>query len=305
MDILAAFVERRPSMPRRPAVLLALVAAGSFVARPAAVAPASDQVHFTVADAAGTPIRGLTAADFFIQLDGAPQEILSAGPAADPLSVVLLTDRLGLNSDYRAQDLQKALERFVSTIREDRPESRFALTTFDGIVTQVTRFDMGRSMLDRALGRLSVVASEAPFVDALADACTTARGAPTARRAILVVFAAYRPDRGNPRPDLAGSLCRQSGASLWALEARAPDGRNYPNPAREMVVDEVARASGGMHELVTTAAQLEGLAGIMATLLSAQYQVTFGPGGGTADSRLTVGVKRTDVFVLAPSWTAK
>lgn len=293
-------------MTRLGIAVVAMVAGLSAAAGPlAAQSRRYERVYVTVADAQGRPVTGLGADDFFLELDGTRQEVISVEPASEPLSVVVLTDRLGLNSDFRASDLQRALQRYADTVRAGAPDSRIALTTFDGIVVRVVRFDGAAATLDRELGRLTVVSRDAPFVDALGDACSMMEGAPTGRRAILIVFAAYRPDQGNPRPDLTGRTCRQSGASVWALEARSPDGRNYPSPAREMVVDQVSQASGGMHELVTTAAQLEGLAGIFANLLASQYAVTFGPGGGTAESQLTVGVRRTDVFVLAPSWRAR
>jgi hypothetical protein len=40
------------------------------------------------------------------------------------------------------------------------------------------------------------------------------------------------------------------------VEARASDGRNYPNPARERIVDDVSRMSGGMREYVKHATGL-------------------------------------------------
>jgi hypothetical protein len=294
-------------MTSRIACLAACLGVMPLAAAPAppSQSRAAGRVYVTVADGQGQPVSGLSADDFFLSLDGAPQEVLSAGPATEPLSIVLLTDRLGLNADYRAPDLQKALARFVSVVRSDGLASRRARTRFGGGGGYLVRFDAAAPMLDRALTRLNVVSRDAPFIDALGDACSMMRSAPTERRAIFIVFAAYRADQGNPRPDLTGEQCRHSGASVWALEARSPDGRNYSNPAREMVVDEVSRASGGMHELVATAGQLEGLSGVFGTLLSSQYVVAFGPGGGSSTSRLTVGVKRAGVVVLAPSWVAR
>ena len=260
------------------------------------------QVYVTVADQQGRPVTGLTAADFFVRIDDTIQEVVAATRATEPASVLLLTDRLGTTSDYRPGDLQRALRGFLGVLGSADARSQFALTTFDGIVLQVAPFGASPGLVDRALNRLTVSGNDAPLVDALTDACRTVARAPTPRRAILLVFAAFRADHGNPRSDITEGACRQSGASLWTLEARASDGRNYPNPAREMVVDGISRSSGGLHELVTTSEQLAGLASVMAGLIASQYVVTYGPGGGTARSRLTVGVRREHVIVLAPTW---
>jgi hypothetical protein len=261
-----------------------------------------ERMYVAVADAGGRAVTGLSADDFFVEIDGVRQEILSARPAAEPASVVLLTDQLGVSPDYRPGDLQHALGAFIEAIRTTRPDSQFALTTFDGIVVQAAPFGTAPSAIDRRLDRLTVPGSDAPLVDALTDACRMARAAPTPRRAIFLVFAAYRPDQGNPRPDIAGTVCRQSDASVWTIEARASDGRNYPSPAREAVVNQVSRSSGGLHEVVTTSEQLASVAQVMGGLVAGQYAVTYGPGGGAAQSRRTVGVRGTDVYVLAPSW---
>ena len=69
-----------------------------------------------------------------------------------------------------------------------------------------------------------------------------------------------------------------SGASLWAVEARASDGRNYPNPARERIVEDVSRMSGGMREYVSTAAALDSLSRLMGDLVASQYAITFAGG---------------------------
>ncbi len=53
-------------------------------------------------------------------MDGKPVEIVSAGPASEPASVLLLTDRLGQTADYRPADLRKALRSFVE-VCERRP----------------------------------------------------------------------------------------------------------------------------------------------------------------------------------------
>jgi hypothetical protein len=271
-------------------------------ALPAVAAPANRRIYVVVADAKGQPVRGLTATDFFVRLDGKPVEVVSAGAASEPASILVLTDRLGQTADYRPNDLRKALRSFVEVASDGRVETKFALTTFDQIVTQIAKFPATPVEAGRQIDRLVGSALDAPFVDALADACTTAAEAPTDRRVIFLVYASYRPDRGLARIDATADRCRGSGASLWAIEARASDGRNYPNPARERIADDTSRLSGGMREYVSTAAALDSLSRLMGGLVASQYEVTIASGRTDARSQLTVGVKRTNVFVMAPTW---
>jgi hypothetical protein len=282
--------------------MLAIPAAVGWIGPRAAVV--EQRVYVTVADAKGTPIRNLSASNFQVAVDDVRQTIVAVAPAAEPVSALLLTDRLGSNSDYRPADLQDAVGEFVSRLKSSQPQSRFALTTFDGVVVQGTSFSSDTSALSKTIGRMTAI-TDAPLVDALTAACGAMRLAPSDRRAILLVFASYRPDQGKTRTDVTSQTCRQSGASLWSLEARASDGRNFPNPAREMAVDQISLWSGGLRELVTTAASLRVLAGRVADLIGAQYAITYSPGTGSADSRLTVGVNVRDAFVLAPMWASR
>jgi hypothetical protein len=289
---------------RRAGTLAVLVWAAS-VWLTAAPDAALQQMYVAVADSKGKPVKGLTAADFSIQLDGSPQEILAAAPATEPVSTVILTDRLGLIPTYSPFDLRQALGDFIKGIRVLNPESKFALTTVDGPVVQVAKFTTPSFELERLIGRLSTMAPDAALLDGLFDAVRSVDAAPTDRRVIFVMYAAYRPDQSNVRPEVVAELLRLSRASLWAIEARAISGTNYSNSARELFIDRGGGMSGGMHEVVGSASGVDSMAKRMAELIGSQYRVTYAPGGSGAARRLVVSVKRDGLKVLAPSWTAR
>lgn len=284
---------------------LTLVLAAIALHQPGRVhaTPAQDQVFAAVADKKGKPVSGLTAADFKVAIDGRAQEILSVAPATGPVSVVIITDRLGLDPAYSTFTVQRVLAGFVKGVRTAHPDSRIALTTFDGPVVRITGFGSPAAELDRAIGRLSTTATEGGMLDALVDACQLFRGSLAERRAIFAVFAAYRGDSSVQRNDRTAMALWESKASLWAIEVQSPGTSGIGNPIREEVVSLGSRMSGGMSDSVASAVGLDSMAKQMAALLTNQYVVTYGPStDATTSTRRAVSVNGPGLRVLAATW---
>ena len=287
--------------------VLVFLAGALVVIRPFAVGAQADKPHLfvSVTDTKGKPIKGLTQADFAVALDGSPQEILSAVPATEPASIVMLTDRLGIVNTYPAYEAHAALGNFVKAARAGIPDSKFALLTFDGTVITLNNFDSGPAELDKNLGKLTSMSQDAVVVDGLLEATRTLRKAPTNRKIIFTVVAGYRPDQSNVRNDTIAEVIRLSGAQLWVIEVSSPQGGNWQNNVREQVLDYNTKMSGGMNQIVASPSALEGMCKQMAEMMAGQYDITYGPGGGSAKSQIAVNVKRDGVKVLAPAWTDK
>jgi hypothetical protein len=274
---------------------------GHDSARPAG----AQRIFVTVIDAKGKPVTGLTKDDFAVRVDTRVQEIVSVEPAKEAPSVLILTDRLGLNSTYTPFDVGETLRDFTTTIRKGAENARFALTTFDGPVIQVATFASGLAATERVLGRLATNAEEAALLDGLRDACRSMISAPTERRIVLTLVAAYKPDRSTVQPETIGDLLRLSGASLFVVEVRQAQGGNYQNPVREQILDAGSVLSGGLRDVVSSRSGVNTATKRVADLVLGQYAVTFGPGTGSATSQLAVQVKREGVRVLAPRWLSK
>jgi hypothetical protein len=282
----------------------ASIAVAVLIAPAAPAATDPQKIYVAVADSKGRPVKDLSAADFRVAIDDAVQEIISVAPATEPLSIVLLTDRLGLAAAYTPFDLARSLRTFVKTVTSAVAGSHFALTTFDGPVVRVTSFGYPPAELDKTLGRLSTVSPDSALRDAVLDVCRMMRAAPTARRAIFTVFAGYKPDTSTVRTDNAGEALRLCGASWWVIEARTTGENSSGNNERDALVDRGSRLSGGMRDIVASAVGIDTMAKQMAELIASQYEVTYAPGGGDRASARKVMVARPGLKVYAPGWTS-
>ncbi len=284
-------------------ITFTLLAIGRPVAVDALAAQA--RVYVSVADNKGKPIAGLTAADFKISIDDKEQEVLSVAPASEPIDAVIITDRLGLDPAFSNFTVQHALSAFVKGIRSV-PDSRIALTTFDGPVVRITGLNAPATELNKAIGRLATNATESGMLNAVVDACELLRDSKTDRKVIFAMFAAYRADTSNAWNDKAVMTMWQSNASLWALEVQSIGGVSAGNAGREEVASLGSRMSGGMHASVASAVGLSNQAQLMATLIAKQYVVTYAPGSdANTSSRRKVAVNRNGARILFPTWVAR
>ena len=284
-------------------VALAMLAVGQPAAVQALVQPA--RVYVSVSDNKGKPISGLTVADFKIAIDDREQEVLSVAPATEPVDAVIITDRLGLDPAYSNFTVQHALSNFVKGIRSV-PDSRIALTTFDGPVVRITGFNAPPADLNKAIARLATNSTEASMLNAIVDACELLRVSKTDRKVIFSMFAAYRADTSNAWNDKAVMTMWQSNASLWALEVQSIGGASGGNAGREELANLGSRMSGGMHVSVASAVGLSNQAQLMATLIAKQYVVTYAPGTDpNTSSRRKIAVNRNGARILYPTWVAR
>ena len=281
--------------------LVGLVVLLSPIATVGAISRQKPQhVFASVLTPAGEILRDLGAADFVASVDDKRQEIISVAAAVETLSIALLTDQLCMGNTYTASDIRETMKTFVDAVRADGASHAFSVTTFDGSVRRVVPFGSSPVTLDRALAQLTSASDEGYFLDALAD--TTRRAFPTRRRAIVAILGSYRQDRSRTRTDQLGTLLRDAGASIWAVEAVQQESGSFPNAPRELVLQTATELSGGMRETVSTRHQLRAAILRVSQRLLGQYDIAYGPGGGTTRSQLTLGVRRTNMTVLAPSW---
>jgi hypothetical protein len=266
---------------------------------------AGSRVYVSVADNKHKPVVGLTAADFKVALDDKEQEILSVAPAMQPVDVVIITDRLGLDPAYSPFTVQSILAGFLKGIRTI-PDSRIALTTFDGPVVRITGFNAPPADLNKAIGRLSTTDGEGAMLDAVIDAAEMLMDSKAERRVIFAMFAAYRRDSSAQWNDHAAMTLWRSGASLWSVEVQTIGGPSGGNIGRENIVNQGSIMSGGTHVSVASAVGASTQAQQIAALIAKQYVINYAPGADPNTAlRRKVAVNRNGVKIMFPTWVAR
>lgn len=276
-------------------VVLALSAgAGVLASVPGAGAPQARRMFVTVTDANGTPVKDLSAADLVVRVEGRDATVISVTPAADPLSVVVVTEGFSrsLISDARA-----TLRAIVTAVRAQHPDSRVGLMVGDGATAPSMRRVADQAAdLDREVSRFFESSPNTPLLDGLLVATQTLAVESSRRRVILALVLGGSGD-STLTPVRIARAVREADAALWVIEIGGA-GRTL-GASEGRVLSEVSKASGGRHDSSSLAA-LASKARHAVEVIGAQYVVTFeAPVAGEVSM---VGVRRSGLTVYAPAW---
>lgn len=134
-----------------PALCGLLLMLPGFRAAPASQDMAKVTAVVSVVSADGTPVMGLTPADFVIRDEGTKREAVSADSLAQvPLYVTVLIDMakppMGMIPPVR--DMRLAVGNFVAAVRAANPGAQISLVEVSGAPVPTVRFDAGEGALD-------------------------------------------------------------------------------------------------------------------------------------------------------------
>ena len=261
----------------------------------------SARVYVTVLGGGNKPVTGLTEKDFTIKEDGEVKKVISAGPATEPMSVELLTDRFGLDNTYSVFDVRLALSTIVQTLHKGNPDTQIAFTTFDGAAVRQVKPTTGTVELEAFIKKLFTNGNSPVLLEAVADASVALEHAPTDRRIIFAVFAGYKNESSTiPSPPVINAIYKAR-ASMWMLEGRSAFQVNPTSIDRETIGNRACVGSGGLRDTVGVGTALQSRGKRMAELIVAQYAVVYGAPSVSATSlEITVPIK--DAKIIGPHW---
>ena len=260
-------------------------------------APRTRDIYVSVVDSKGTPVKGLTAADFTVREDGAAREVLKAGPATEPLDIALLIDD-SQAADPAVQHLRDGVRAFVERMAG---KAQIALITFGERPTIVVDYTSNTELLKRGIGRIFARSGAGAYLLEAVQEASRGLQKRKAARPVIVAVSMEATEFSNSSYQTVLKELQASGAALHVLAVGTPaPSQSDEMRNRNMVISEGPERSGGRREqLLTVMAIPDELTEVAEELLN-QYVVTYGrPDTLIPAEKIQVTVNRPDVTVRA------
>jgi len=270
------------------------------VAKPLGARAQGRSLYVAVTDSKGEPKAGLTTADLVVEVNGKPAAVTSVAPAAEPVSIVVVTE--GIRRDA-ISEIRKMMKAVVVGARAIHPDSRVGLMIQDGAAAPKMHIvTTDAAALESEIARFFESSQNAPLLDSIMIASQTLSFEKHARRVIVVVTRGQDDAQMDVMSPTRVSLAvRASGASLWALDL---GGREAPTGAAEQrVLSDVTSISGGRQDR-STVSSIAALTGRIMATLRGQYAITLEDGIAPKAASPKVTARAKDLKILAPAWPA-
>ena len=248
------------------------------------------EVYVSVTDAAGRPVRELTADDFEVLEDGTPQKIGAFAAGAFPLHVAVAVDHSFSMAGNPLRASKRAVRGFLNALR---PADESIILGIGSRVSIISPPRATREWQAAAVDALEAWGTT-PLHDAVIQAIA-ATDVPRGRRAVVIL--SDGDDRYSETPP-----------ATVVDRARRANVLIYPvaiGKVQPQLFSDVATVTGARAFHVHDTAQLEETLRTIAADLHEQYLLGYSPSkplvpAATAEwRRITVRVKRTGVTVRA------
>lgn len=279
------------------AVALGLPALPQQAPRASDVGPRTSQVYVSVLGPRDVPVTGLSAADFVVREDGVSREVLRAGPATDPLQIVLVIDDSQAATDA-IQPLREGLRAFVDALQG---RAEIGIVTVADRATSLVPATTDPAALRKGIDRIFARSgSGAYLLDAVMD---TSRGFTRrkAARPVIVAVTMEGVEFSNLHYQNVLDALVASGAALHVLAVGTP-GSSMADEIRNrnQVIAEGTEMTGGRRDQLLTPSGLADALPRVAAELRNQYLVTYSrPESLIPPEKVKVTVSRPEATVRA------
>ncbi len=261
-------------------------------------------LFLSAVDKDGKSVTNLTLGDILIREDNQDREVVSVTRATEPLAIVILADTTkeagttGLMSRQDTisgsaeliRDIRLALTGFVNAISVGSPESTMELMEFGQAAITVTRMTSDVANLEKGIKRLyPKIDAASVLLEGIVEASKTLAKMKTPRRVIMVLNIEPGDEQSRQDPRKMNEEIAKGNAGLWAVSLQKG---TLKNEIRGVVLNDLAKNTGGRREFIHGQSALEDVLQEFADNLLSQYAVTYRRPVGQNPRLVQVGVMR-------------
>lgn len=274
-------------------------------------------IYLSIVDGQGNAVTDIKPEEVFLREDNTNREVVSVTKATDPLEIILLADTSSAaggtgmmtrqdtikGTGELIQDIRAAFTGFVKTMNAASPQSQMQIVEFGQAAVPVTKMTSSFDELDKGIKRLfPKPQSAAVLLEAIMASAKDLGKAKSPRRAIVILNAEPSNEQSRQQPNAMLQEVIKTNASVWAVSIQQGSQRNE---ARGLVLDALARNTGGRREFLVGQAAIISQMEQFAANLANQYAVTYRRGDGGQPRLLQVGLGRQGLKMFTSIYPQK
>jgi VWFA-related protein len=272
------------------ACALSLPAPASAQTKPA------QQIYVSVVDSKGDPVTGLGADAFRVREDGTAREVLTAGPATEPLTVALLVDDSQATT-AQTQFIRDAVETFIRAL----DGAEMSIVTFGERPTIAANYTKDqKTLLDAGKRIFPRPGAGAYLMEAISEVSRGFEKRNAARPVMVVLMMDNAVEFSNRHYEQVLSELQSSGAALHVVTLGQP-GNSLADETRnrDQVIAMGTERTGGRRDAVLAPMAAAMKMKQVADDLTHQYVVTY------ARPERLIPPEKIEVTVTRPGLTAR
>lgn len=259
-------------------------------------APRDRTLVLSVVDGAGRPLTDVQPDDVRVREDGTDGEVVGLKRAPGPLYIQILVDTTPGTEPY-VSDIRKALTSFVQRVKAADPGARIGLMEFGQAAAPIVPITESAGDLEKGITRIfPKPRSASVLLEAIVAASNSLMPQPGPRRAIVAFNTEPSDEQSRESPNRMLQALSLSGAQVWSVSLQT---LNRNNPNRDIVLNQVAKVTGGRREIVVASSAIQGYLENYADVLQAQYEMTYRMPGDRPAKVVQTGTTRPGARVHA------
>jgi VWFA-related protein len=282
---------------------LAVLAAAplDFSQQAASPAARTRDIYVSVLDSKGAPISGLSAADFAVREDGAVREVLKAGPATDPMQIIVLID----DSEAATPSIQRMREGLTAFVDKLQGRAEIGLVTVGERPTSLVQYTTDTGALKKGIGRLFARPGAGAYLLEGIQEVSQGLQKREPPRPVIVAITTEGVEFSNLQHEQVLKQLQASGAAFHVIAVGMPSSSMSDEMRnRNVVLAEGTERTGGRRDQLLAESSLTEALPRLATELLNQYVVTYGrPETLIPPEKVQVTVTRPGVTVRARTRT--